>query len=141
DGIQVRTDRHRGRVAPCIGHGRFSTPPRCAAGRCCWSRCRRRSWSWRPAGCQGVALTTHSGTAHTVAEVLSKIGVVLLHSRCGRCVPVGQRAIDDIKASLSLIQPQLEVGTATPREVLRPPLNVETAVGRTATYRGEYAEP
>src|SRR5206468_8709675 len=62
-------------------------------------------------------------------------------SGCGRCVAVGQRAMDDIEACLPLIQPQLEVGTAAPGEVRRPPLNVEDAIGRTATYRCEYPEP
>jgi hypothetical protein len=33
------------------------------------------------------------------------------------------------------------VGSAASREVLRPPLDVEDAVGRTAAYRGEYAKP
>src|SRR6266567_8971264 len=75
DGIQVRTDRHRGRVAPCIGQGRFSTPPRCAAGRSC------RRWRRRGAWSQRVALPPSSRTAHTVAEVLGKGRVVLLHSR------------------------------------------------------------
>ena len=39
------------------------------------------------------------------------------------------------------MQPQLEVGTACPREVLRPPLDVENPVGSSATYRCEYAKP
>src|SRR5205823_3378138 len=77
DGIQVRTDRHRGRVAPCIGHGRFSTPCRCAAGRSCGR------WRWRGAWSERVALPASSRAAHAVAEVLRKGGVVLLHSCCG----------------------------------------------------------
>ena len=86
-------------------------------------------------------MAASSRTAGAVAEILRKDGVVLLHSGCGRCVPVGQRAVDNIEASLSLVQPQLEAGTAAPREVLRPPLDVEDAVGSSATYRGEYAKP
>ena len=74
-----------------------------------------------------------------VAEVLSKEGVVSLHSRCGRCVAAGHCAVDHIKARLPLIQPQLKVGSAASREVLRPPLDVEDAVGSSATYRCEYA--
>src|SRR5207302_2235040 len=48
-------------------------------------------------------------------------------------------AVDDVEACLPLVQPQLEVGSAAPREVLRPPLDVEDAVGSSATYRCEYA--
>ena len=33
------------------------------------------------------------------------------------------------------------IGSAASREILCPPLNVEDAVGSSATYRGEYAEP
>jgi hypothetical protein len=72
---------------------------------------------------------------------LIKAGVVSLHSRRGRCVAVGHCAVDHIKARLPLIQPQLEVGTAAPWEVLRPPLDVEDAVGSRTTYRCEDAEP
>ena len=39
------------------------------------------------------------------------------------------------------MQPQLEVSTARPRKVLRPPLDVEDAIGSSATYRCEYAKP
>src|SRR5262249_42973678 len=78
---------------------------------------------------------------YTVAEVLRKGGVVLLHSSCGASVPIRQRAVDDIEASLSFVQSQLKVGSTTPREVLRPPLNVEDAVGSSAAYRGENSEP
>src|SRR5207247_1385171 len=59
----------------------------------------------------------------------------------GRCVAVGHCAVDDIEASLSLVQSQFEVSAGSPREILRPPLNVKDAVGRSATYRCEYAEP
>jgi hypothetical protein len=76
-----------------------------------------------------------------VAEVLSKERIVSLHSGCGRCVGVSHRAVDHIKAWLSLVQPQLEAGTAASREVLRSPLDVEDAVGSSATYRSEYAKP
>jgi hypothetical protein len=77
----------------------------------------------------------------TVAEILNKDVVILLHSGCGRCVAVTHCAVDHVKACLSLVQPQLNVGTATSREVLRPPLNVEDAVWCSTTYRREYAEP
>jgi len=39
--------------------------------------------------------------------------------------------------TLPLVQPQLKVRTATSREVLGAPFNVEDAVGRSATYRSE----
>jgi len=42
---------------------------------------------------------------------------------------------------LPLVQSQLEIGGAVPREVLSPPFNIEDAVGSGATYRCEYAEP
>ena len=70
-----------------------------------------------------------------------KACVVPLHSRCSRCVAVVHSTVDHVKACLSLVQPQLEVGAAASREVLRPPFDVEDAVGRRATYRGEYAKP
>jgi hypothetical protein len=76
-----------------------------------------------------------------VAEILSKERVVSLHSGCGRCVAVAHCAVDHVKAWLPLVQSQLEAGTAAPREVLCTPLNVEDAVGSSATDRGEYAEP
>ena len=74
-------------------------------------------------------------------RVLSKEGVVSLHSGCGRCVAVTHCAVDHVKAWLPLVQSQLEAGTAAPREVLCPPLDVEDAVGSSATYRCEYTEP
>ena len=44
---------------------------------------------------------------------------------------MGARTVNDIEATLlPLVQPQLEVGSAAPREVLRPPLDVEDAVGK-----------
>jgi len=72
-----------------------------------------------------------------------KAGVVSLHSRSSAAVALSHCAVDHVEASLSLIQLQLELGTAAPREggVLRAPLNVENAVGRSATYRCEYAIP
>ena len=93
------------------------------------------------ARCQDVALPASSRHTRAVAEVLVKGGVVLLHSGCGRCVGVSHCAVDHVKACLPLIQPQLEAGTAASREVLRTPLDVEDAVGSSATYRCEYAEP
>ena len=76
-----------------------------------------------------------------VAEILVKGGVVLLHSGCGRCVAVSHCAVDHVKAWLPLVQPQLETGTTASREVLCSPLDVEDAVGSSATYRCEYAKP
>ena len=72
-----------------------------------------------------------------------KAGVISLHSRSSGGVAVGHCAVDHVKACLSLIQLQLELGTAAPRDggVLRAPLNVENAVGRSATYGCEYAKP
>ena len=46
-----------------------------------------------------------------------------------------QLTIDHLKASLSLVQPQLEVGSAEPWEVIGAPLDVEDAVGRSARNR------
>ena len=80
-------------------------------------------------------------TTGAVAEVLSKERVVSLHSGCGRCVAITHCAVDYVKAWLPpLVQPQLEAGTAAPREILCPPLNVEDTVGCSATYRGEDAK-
>src|SRR5206468_11002427 len=76
-----------------------------------------------------------------VAKVQGKGGDVLLRTGLRTYLPVGHCAVDNIEATLPLTPPQLEMGTPPPREVLRPPLNVEDAVGRTATYRCEYAEP
>jgi len=89
---------------------------------------------------QNVALPASSRTARAVAEVLNKGAVVFLYSGCGRCVAISRCAINHVKACLSLVQPQLDVGTAAPWEILRPPLNIENAVRRSATYRGEYAK-
>ena len=74
-------------------------------------------------------------------QILIKACVVSLHSRCGRCVAPAHCAVEHVKACLPLVQPQLEVGAATPREILCAPLDVEDAIRRSATYRCEYAEP
>jgi hypothetical protein len=87
-------------------------------------------------------LSASRRTTGAIAEVLSKERVVSLHSGCGRCVAITHCAVDHVKAWLPpLVQPQLETGTTAPREVLCPPLDVEDAVGSSATYRCEYAEP
>jgi hypothetical protein len=89
-------------------------------------------------------LRTRGCASSAVAEVLIEGGVVLLYSGSRARVAIGHCAVDHVEASLPLIQPQLEVGTAAPAlpdEVLRTPLNVEDAVRRTATYRREYAKP
>jgi hypothetical protein len=84
-------------------------------------------------------LPAGSRAACAVTEVLNESGVVSLHPRSSRCVTITQCAVDHVEPTLPLIQSQLEVGTAAAREVLRPPLNVEDAVGSGATYRREYA--
>ena len=90
---------------------------------------------------QGVALPASSRAPGTVTEILGEARIVLLHS-CSRAgVAVVHSAIDHIEAILSLVQPQLEAGTAASREVLCTPLNVEDAVGSSATYRCEDTEP
>jgi hypothetical protein len=86
-------------------------------------------------------LRARGRAANAIAEILGKAGIVLLHTGGGRQVTAGYGAVDDIEATLSLVQPQLKVGTASPRKVLCSPLNVEDAVGSCATYRGEYTEP
>jgi hypothetical protein len=105
---------------------------------CC---CCRRSWRRCATALQSIALSAGSRATHAVAEVLRKGRIVLLHSRRGTGVTISHCAVDHVKACLPLIQSQLKVGIAAPREILRPPLNVEDAVGRTATYRGESAKP
>ena len=90
---------------------------------------------------QRVALPASSRATRAVAEVLGKGRVVLLHSRRGTGVTISHCTVDHVKARLPLIQPQLEVGTAAPWEILRPPLNVEDTVGSRSTYRCEDAEP
>ena len=86
-------------------------------------------------------MPTSSSTSRAVAEVLNESGVISLHPRCGRCVATTHCSIDDIEATQSLVQSQLEIGTPASREVLRAPLDVEDAVGSSATYRCEDAEP
>jgi hypothetical protein len=86
-------------------------------------------------------LPTSSSTSRAVAEVLNESAVIPLHPRCGRCVAASHCAVDHIEATQSLVQPQLDVGTAVSGKVLRPPLNVEDAIGSSATYRCEDAEP
>jgi len=85
-------------------------------------------------------LRTRGCAANAIAEILGKDGIVFLHTGGGRQVTAGYGAVDDIEATLSLVQPQLKVRTATPRKVLCSPLNVEDAVGSGATYRCEDAE-
>jgi hypothetical protein len=79
--------------------------------------------------------------ANAVAEVLSKAGIVLLHSSRSRCIAIGQGAIDDVEALLVLVQSQLEVSGAGARVVLGAPLNIKDAVGSSATNRGEDPKP
>jgi hypothetical protein len=87
-------------------------------------------------------LSASRRTTGAVAEVLNKERIVSLHSGCGRCVAITHCAVDHVKAwQPSLVQSQFEVGAAAPREVLRPPLNVEDTVGRSPTDRGKDAEP
>ncbi len=75
-----------------------------------------------------------------VAEVLNESGVVSLYPGSSRCVTITHCAVDHVEATLPLVQSQLKIGTAASREVLRPPFNVEDAVGSSATYRCEDAE-
>ena len=82
-----------------------------------------------------------SGTTRSVAEVLHKNTVVSLHSGRGAGIAPTDCAVDHVEATLPLVQPQLEVGTAAAWEILRPPLDVEDAVGSSATYRCKYAKP
>jgi len=86
-------------------------------------------------------LTASSRLASTVAEVLNEPAVVSLHARCSRSVAATHCSIDHIEATLSFVQPQLEIRTAASREVLRPPLDIEDAVGSSSSYRCEYAKP
>lgn len=81
-------------------------------------------------------------TTGAVAEVLIKERVVSLHSGRGRCVTIAYCTVDHVKVWLPpLVQPQLEVGAAASREILRPPFNVKDAIRSSAAYRCEYAEP
>ena len=113
--IQIR--RHVCHILPRPGRAaRLASRRR--GRRTCYRRCSRRCRGGRATALQDVALPASSRATTAVAEVLGKGGVVLLHSRCGRCVAISHRAIDHVKARLPLIQPQLEVGSATSREVL-----------------------
>ena len=119
----------------------------CRCGRWRWRECgcwiRRGRWRRRWAGCRDIdiALSASRRASGAVAEVLIKERVVSLHSGCGGCVAVTHCAIDHVKACLPFVQPQLETGTTAPREVLRPPLDVEDAIRSSATYRSENSEP
>jgi len=108
----------------------------------CWRRreCCCSGWSWRRRACW-TGRPASRRTTGSVAEVLSKAGVISLHSGCGRRVAASHRAVDHVEATtLPLIQSELEVGTAAPGEILCPPLNVEDTVGSSTTYRCEDAE-
>src|SRR5207253_2363997 len=109
---------------------------RCRRGSvsCCWRR--RGGWRRRSARCDDVALPASSRTTRAVTEVLVKGGVVFLYSRCSRGVTVGEVAVDHIEATLPLVQPQLEVGVASPRIVLRPPFDIEDAIRGTSRCGG-----
>jgi hypothetical protein len=85
-------------------------------------------------------LPASSRTTGTVAEVLSKYGVVSLDSRGCAGVALIHRAVDHIEAWLSLIQPQLVVGMlAGVAEIDGAPFDVEDTIRRTARDRGENA--
>jgi hypothetical protein len=86
-------------------------------------------------------LPASSRATGTIAEVLKESCVVSLHPRSSRCVTITHCAVDHVEATLPLVQSQLQIGTATAREVLRPPLDVKNAVGSRSTYRCEDAEP
>ena len=82
-----------------------------------------------------------SRASRAVTEVLNESGVVSLHPCSSRSVTITHCAVDHVEATLPLVQSQHKVGTAAAREVLRPPFNVEDAVGSSATYRCKDAEP
>jgi hypothetical protein len=83
----------------------------------------------------GFSLTTRA-----VAEVLSKDGIVSLHSRCCAGVALSHQAVDHIKTSLPLVQPQLVVGRlGGVGKIDGAPFDVEDAIRRTARDRGENA--
>ena len=86
-------------------------------------------------------MPTSSSATRAVAEVLNESGVVSLHPCSSRSVTITHCAVDHVEATLPLVQSQLKVGTAAAREVLRPPFNVEDAVGCSATYRCEDTKP
>jgi hypothetical protein len=81
---------------------------------------------------QCVALPASSRTTRAVAEVLSKDGVVFLHSRRGAGVALIHRTVNHIEATLPLIQPQLVVGTlAGVVEIDGAPFDVKDSIRRT----------
>ena len=87
---------------------------------------------------QRVALPASSCTTCAVAEILGKDGVVLLHSSCGAGVAVSHRAVDDVEATLPLVQPHFKIGAAAPWEVLAAVLDVKDAVGSSTANGGKY---
>jgi hypothetical protein len=80
-------------------------------------------------------------TASAVAEVLIKGGIVFLHTGSGRCIGVGQTAIDHIEATLPFVQSQLKIGSAASRVVLVAPLDIEDSVGSNAADRCKDTKP
>jgi hypothetical protein len=129
-GCSSRSGRWSGRVDHRCRRTRRRRNARCCGRRRRRARC--TCWTYGPSASRR--------TTRAVTEILSKAAVVSLYPGGGRCVAVGYCAVDHVKATLPLVQPQLEVGTARSRKVLCSPLDVEDAVGCTATYRGEYAE-
>ena len=112
--------------------------------RSCWRRCwcKRSCSCWRRRWCSTwqyrVALRADGCTPNAVAEILSKDGVVLLHSRCGAGVALLHRTVDHIEAALPFVQPQLKVGRlGAVAQICCAPFNVEDTIWRTARYRGE----
>jgi hypothetical protein len=107
------------------------------AGSGCGSR------QWVATALQRVALAASTPRHSAVAEYCVKYVSFLCTLDVARCVAISHCAVIYTKAWFLApsYNPQFEAGTAASREVLRPPLNVEDAVGSSATYRGEYAEP
>ena len=84
-------------------------------------------------------MTAGSRATRTVAEVLRKRRVVLLHPSCRAAVAIGHRSIDHIKATLPFIQPNLMIGLqGGVGEIHRAPLDVEDTIGRCTRHRGEH---
>ena len=111
-----RRERRRCSSSSCrSGRSRSRWCRRRRMSSCC---CCRRGWRRCATALQRVALTAGSRTTRSVAEVLRKGRIVLLHSRRGTGVTISHCAVDHVKACLPLVQPQLEVGSAGPREVL-----------------------
>ena len=76
-------------------------------------------------------------TTRAVAEILSKERVVSLHSRCCAGVALIHRAVDHIKATLPLVQPQLMVGMLASVVVIDgAPFDVQDSMRRNAGDRG-----